>query len=89
MLAWAIVPVLLAASAAQAAVICQTRGGTLKVREVCRTKETVADPVALGLKGPKGDLGEPGPMGLSGPAGPAGAARGDDPAGRKLRHRLR
>jgi hypothetical protein len=46
-----------------AAVLCQTRGGTLKVRDVCRSKETGVDPVALGLQGPKGDQGEQGPPG--------------------------
>jgi len=51
-----------------AAVVCQTRGGNLKVRAVCRPRETLVDPVALGLQGPKGDTGAQGPKGDPGPA---------------------
>lgn len=42
------------ASAVQAALLCQTRSGTAKVRDTCRPRETQLDPVALGLEGPQG-----------------------------------
>jgi len=49
-------------SDAAADVLCKTRSGSLKVRDVCKPTETQADPVALGLQGP------PGPQGPAGPA---------------------
>lgn len=53
--------------AADAAVLC-TSNGRLAVREECKRKESLVDPVALGLQGPPGEPG---------PAGPVGAAGGD------------
>jgi hypothetical protein len=53
--ALAVVVVLLAvASTADAAVMCKTRSGTVKIRDACRPRETVVDPVALNLQGPRG-----------------------------------
>jgi hypothetical protein len=34
---------------------------SVKIREVCQTRETPLDPLALGLKGPQGPAGPPGP----------------------------
>ncbi|HEV7735288.1 MAG TPA: SUMF1/EgtB/PvdO family nonheme iron enzyme [Candidatus Binatia bacterium] len=48
------------------AVLCQKRTGVLVVREACKRKERVADPVALGLQGP------PGSQGIQGSQGPQG-----------------
>ena len=56
----------LAAPPMAEAVLCQKRSGVLVVREACKRKERVADPVALGLQGP------PGLQGLQGPQGPQG-----------------
>lgn len=53
--------------AADAAVLCATRKGAVKLRETCRARETAVDAAAVGLQGPqgppgaKGDRGEPGP----------------------------
>lgn len=57
-----------------AAMLCATRGNTVKVRDTCKPKERVLDPAALGLRGPQGD---PGPQGDRGPAGAAGLAGSD------------
>ena len=51
---------------ADAALLCATRDGTVKVRDACKPTETRLDPVALGLQGP------PGPSGPSGAPGPKG-----------------
>lgn len=66
------VVVLLLGSSAQAAYLCATRKGAVKLRETCKPKETVIDPLALGLQGPKGDKGDPGEPGA--PGGFAGSA---------------
>ena len=62
------------AAAANAAVLCTSGSGsgTVRVREMCRPRETQLDPVALGLQGPKGDKGDPG---LQGPPGPGAVVR--------------
>lgn len=39
---------------ATATVLCSTHSGTVKVREICKPRETQLDPVALGLQGPAG-----------------------------------
>jgi hypothetical protein len=71
--------VLLIAVNAQAAVLCKTRDGTLKVRDACKRKETRLDPAVLGLltPGPKGDAGpqgDPGAPGVKGDPGAPGSA---------------
>src|SRR5262249_61364790 len=48
---------LVVALSAEGAVLCSTGGGTLKVRDACRPRETPVDPVALGLQGPPGPPG--------------------------------
>jgi hypothetical protein len=55
-----LVAALSASLPAHAAVLCSTRGGGLKLREVCRPRETQVDPIALGLRGPAGPQGLPG-----------------------------
>jgi hypothetical protein len=59
----------LAAPPAAEAVLCQKRSGVLVVREACKRKERVADPVALGLQGPPGAQGAPGAQGVQGAPG--------------------
>jgi hypothetical protein len=54
------------AVAADAAVLCATRKGAVRLRDACKSKETPIDPAAVGLQGPKGDKGD------AGPAGPPG-----------------
>jgi hypothetical protein len=56
----------LAASSAQATVLCQSKAGALFARSACKKKEKVVDPVALGLQGPKGDAGDKGDTGDAG-----------------------
>ena len=64
MLRYFVAAILIAVTAAPAAAaLCQKRSGALFVRDACKKRETIVDPVALGLVGPKGD------------AGPAGEAR--------------
>jgi hypothetical protein len=55
--------------AAQGAILCKAKDGTLKVRDTanCPRHETRIDPASLGLQGP------PGPPGPQGPQGPQGA----------------
>ena len=65
------------ATSSQAAVLCTNRSGQgpIKVRLFCKLYEVQLDPVALDLKGPKGDTGETGPQGpqgITGPQGPMG-----------------
>jgi hypothetical protein len=48
---------LLNAVPAYSAVMCQTRSGTVKIRDVCKPRETQVDPIALGLQGPQGEPG--------------------------------
>ena len=59
----AVVVALIAASTswhpALAKVLCARRSGILAVRDTCRPRETVVDPVALGLQGPPGPPGDP------------------------------
>lgn len=70
----AIVIVLLLGSTAQAAVLCATKKGAVKLRsETCKPKETALDPIALGLQGPKGDKGDQGDPGEPG-GGTVGSA---------------
>ncbi len=73
-----------------AALLCETRSATVKIRDVCRTGETVVDTRALGLvgppgligpQGPKGDPGDVGMPGLQGPLGPQGPPGVEGPAG--------
>jgi formylglycine-generating enzyme required for sulfatase activity len=54
----------LAAPPMVGAVLCQKRSGVLVVRESCKRKERVADPVALGLQGPPGAQGPQGTPGV-------------------------
>jgi hypothetical protein len=54
----------LAAPPTVEAVLCQKRSGVLVVRESCKRKERVADPVALGLQGPPGAQGPQGTPGV-------------------------
>jgi hypothetical protein len=54
------------AAVADAAVLCATKKGAVKLREACKPKETAIDPVALGLQGPKGDKGDSGAAGTPG-----------------------
>jgi sulfatase-modifying factor enzyme 1 len=49
----------LAWQTASAKVLCARPSGTLKIRDACRTRETLVDPVALGLQGPPGPPGDP------------------------------
>src|SRR5690242_11485519 len=44
---------------ASAKVLCARPSGTLKIRDACRSRETLVDPVALGLQGPPGPPGDP------------------------------
>jgi hypothetical protein len=62
----------LAASSADAVVLCQKRSGAVKVRDACRKKETQIDLGQLGLRGPQGPKGERGDQGLPGPQGEQG-----------------
>jgi hypothetical protein len=62
----------LAASGAQATVLCQSKAGALFARTACKKKETVVDPAALGLRGAKGDKGDPGTSGTNGTNGTPG-----------------
>lgn len=55
----------LCAAQGSAAVLCAKKSGALKLREACKGKETVVDPVALGLQGPAGADGAPGATGPS------------------------
>lgn len=67
-------------SSAFASVLCETRAATVKVRDACKRGETLIDPVALGLQGPKGDAG---PQGQQGSQGPRGFNGGQGPQGPK------
>lgn len=51
----------LGARAADAAVLCSSKKGAVFVRDACKRKEKVVDPVALGLRGPSGEQGPAGP----------------------------
>jgi hypothetical protein len=57
----------LVAAPARAVVMCQKKSGAVFVRTACKKKETVLDPVALGLRGPAGPPGAPGDPGPPGP----------------------
>jgi hypothetical protein len=48
------------ATIGQAAVLCATKKGAVKLRETCKPKETPIDAAAVGAQGPKGDAGAPG-----------------------------
>jgi hypothetical protein len=61
-----VVTVVMLAGVGDAAVLCARKSGALKLRETCKAKETVVDPVALGLRGPDGPAGPAGPTGPSG-----------------------
>ncbi len=69
MICAAMVAAILVADPATGAVLCRTGGGTLKVRDTCKAKETSVDPSALGLRGPQGPIGPDGPPGTQGPIG--------------------
>jgi len=79
---WALVGILTLAFAADAnaALLCAKRKtGIIAVRELgCRGNEVQIDPLALGLKGEKGD---PGPQGMAGATGEKGAKGDPGPAG--------
>jgi hypothetical protein len=69
------VALLLGGQLVDAEVLCQTRNGTLKVRETaCRKKrkEKAVDPVGLGLQGPQGPQGPKGASGSPGVTAVAG-----------------
>ena len=52
-------------------VLCAKKSGALSVRTACKKKETLVDPVSLGLQGPKGDKGDAGAAGTNGSNGSA------------------
>jgi hypothetical protein len=56
---------------ADAAVLCATRKGAVKLRESCRARETPVDAVAVGLQGPPGEPGSRGDAGPRGEPGPS------------------
>src|SRR5262245_7005924 len=58
-----VIGALLVAPPGWALVLCQKKSGTVAVRTECKKKETLVDPVALGLQGPKGDTGAKGDPG--------------------------
>src|SRR5262245_45049929 len=58
---------------AMALVLCVNSAGIVYAVEACGAGQTLANPIVLGLRGPKGDTGATGP---AGPAGPAGAPGG-------------
>jgi hypothetical protein len=59
-----------AATTPDAAVLCASRKGVVRLRDACRAKETPVDTAAVGIQGPKGDKGD---TGDPGPAGAPGA----------------
>lgn len=61
----AVVVLAMLSGAGEAAVLCARKNGALKLREACKAKETLVDPVALGLQGPPGAAG---PAGATGPS---------------------
>jgi hypothetical protein len=65
----AIAGVLFIGGQAMALVLCINPAGIVFAKTACGAGETLANPVALGLQGPKGDTG---PVGATGPQGPAG-----------------
>ncbi len=53
----------------EAAVLCKKKNGLVAVRDsACAKKETLVDPVSLGLQGPTGATGSQGPTGAAGTA---------------------
>jgi hypothetical protein len=57
-----------------ALVLCINPAGIVFAVAACGAGQTLANPVALGLQGPKGDTGPAGPTGPQGPAGLQGPA---------------
>lgn len=51
------------AAVVDAAVLCATKKGVVRLREACKAKETAIDAAAVGIQGPKGDQGATGPAG--------------------------
>ena len=56
-----------------------TFSASVKIREICASREVQLDPVLLGLQGPKGNPGDPGPKGDQGDPGPQGLAAWERP----------
>jgi hypothetical protein len=56
----------MSATIGQAAVLCATKKGAVKLRETCKPKETPIDAAAVGAQGPKGDKGDQGVAGAPG-----------------------
>jgi len=77
--------VLLTATTAPAAVVCQRKNGVLVVREACRKKERPADLATLGVVGPPGAKGATGAPGTSGAPGSPGPLLATLPSGATLR----
>ena len=69
LLTWAVFAV---AVQAHAAILCSGQNGLLRVRDVCKPRETRVDPVGLGLQGPPGPPGPTGAQGDKGVPGPPG-----------------
>ena len=72
-----------AASRADALVMCKARTGSVKIRDACKKSEAQVDGALLGFQsaGPQGLRGERGATGAPGPAGPAGPAGADGAPG--------
>src|SRR5215831_9179598 len=72
--ALAVAGVLFIGSEAKALVLCVNPAGIVYALATCGPGQTLVNPLALGLQGPKGDTGSQGPAGAPGAQGPAGPA---------------